>query len=135
MGWALFLVSMFMPWFGMPGSIGWSGWLSSLIGLISLITGDNPDRYILMLLPITNFIILLTPLFYFRLGRGKCQRCWMICIFACGLMLLIFILSLFFMAHIGESLRIGYYLWCISVPLVTVGLYKETKLARKMLRA
>jgi hypothetical protein len=124
LGWALFVISFFLPatnvverggtLAGTP-LIGWDAAVTSLalIGAQPLILVIEPKSLIFLFVPLINLLVLVSPAIALRAPEGAF---WLAVVFVpTGLLLLT-------MPKILEGeVFVGYYLWCISFFVVSAG--------------
>ncbi len=140
-GWALFLVSLFLPWFELDqNSVALPGWLmvyfaaANLDVLLQLRPADAAS-HLLGLSAFVHAFVAISPWFYLQLCRGKCQACWIIGAFATTILAIILILGSIAPDSYAFANRIGYFIWCLAVPLVAYGLYIQTRYLQNSVEA
>ncbi len=128
-GWGMYLASMFMVWTRIfdsaRGTYGWeeSAYLFiNLYRVLHLIEGDVLGR-LMALLPFINVAMILSPLAFFLVSKGRWGWYWAICAISSLLVLTITLVAYSSVGVLGLGNQLGYYLWSMSVWVVTVGLY------------
>lgn len=108
--------------------------LANLDVLFQLRDGDMPT-HLIGLSAIVHIFMLLSPWFYLQIRTGKCQACWAIGAFSTAVMATILAIGLVTTGNNFFGNMYGYYIWCLSVPLVAHGLFLQTRFIEHNLKA